>query len=93
MLRPGDFYQKEAADCLQPAAVPQLLPRGIPHQDTRDYTAQQAGREEKEYEARTGGTEAQRWQNHQLFEASAAAAPADPASGEEGYADASYCPG
>ncbi|KAM6097753.1 D(3) dopamine receptor isoform 2-T2 [Theristicus caerulescens] len=93
MLGPGDVYQKEFAGCLQPAAVPQLLPRGIPHQDTRDYTTQQAGREEKEHEARTGGTEAQRWQNHQLFEASTPAAPADPASGEEGYADASYCPG
>lgn len=47
-LRPGDVYQKEAADSLQPPAVPQLLPRRIPQQDTRDCTAQQAGREEKE---------------------------------------------
>ncbi|XP_074716936.1 D(3) dopamine receptor isoform X3 [Strix uralensis] len=93
MLRPGDVNPKEVADCLQPAAVPQLLPRGIPHQDTRDYTTQQAGREEKEYEAGTGGTEAQQRQNHQLFEASAPAAPADPASGEEGHTDASYCAG
>jgi len=27
MLRPGDVYQKKVADCLQPPAVPQLLPR------------------------------------------------------------------
>lgn len=48
MLRPGDVYQEEVADCLQPAAVLQLLPRGIPRQDTRDCTTHQAGREKKE---------------------------------------------
>lgn len=61
MHRPGDVYKKEAADCLQPAAVPELLPRGIPPQGTRDYPKQQLGREEKDHEGSSGGPEAQQW--------------------------------
>ncbi|XP_023797214.1 D(3) dopamine receptor isoform X2 [Cyanistes caeruleus] len=92
MHRPGDVYKKEVADCLQPAALPKLLPRGIPHQGTRDYPKQQVGREE-EHEASSGGSEAQQWWNHQQLEAGTAAAPTDPAAGEEGYTDAGNCPG
>lgn len=61
MHRPGDEHKKEAADRLQPAAVPELLPRGIPPQGTRDYPKQQLGGEQEEHEGSSGGTEAQQW--------------------------------
>lgn len=91
--RPGDVCKKEVAHCVQPAALPKLLPRSIAHQGTRDSSKQRVGGEEEEPQGSSGGAEAQQWQNHQQLEAGTAAAPADPAAGEEGYTDAGNCPG